>query len=174
VSAFALGGFGIAAPGAPARVDARGEARLALILLAAASACVYAIAGATVIGRLPETGAALLVGAALQATWPLALRRRPAASGLAGVVLNAALIAAPVAASHPITLLAVVCVADSVVLMVLVPAHRRALAPGLAQVAIVLAVASLTALAGGHMRPPSAGVAARSAPARAAFYCSLL
>lgn len=185
MSAFALGGFGIAAPGAPARVDARGEARLALGVLAGASACVYAIAGATVLGRVPQTGAALLVCAALQAAWPIALLRgrRPAAAGLAGAVLNTALIAARVAASHPITLPAGVCVADSVVLvvlvLVLVPARRRASAPGLAQVAIVLAVASLTALAGGHLRHPAAAAATAaaagaSAPAHAAFYCSLL
>jgi hypothetical protein len=178
MSALALGGFGLAgqarAPAAPARVDPRGEARLALRLLAGAVACIYAFAGGTLIGRLPETAAVLLAGAALQAAWPLGLRRRPAAAVLAGGVLNAVLIVVWIR-SAPITLLGVLCAADSIVLVVLGRAHRRASrwTPGLAQLAIVLAVASLAALAGGHTPRPAPASAGTPVPTHA-FYCSLL
>jgi hypothetical protein len=173
MSALALGGFGFPAP-APAGVDPRGEARLAVRLLAGAVACTYAIAGGTLIGRLPETAALLLAGAALQAAWPLALRRRPAAASLAGTGLNALLIVVWIR-SAPITLLGVLCAADSIVLVALGRAHRRPSrwTPGLAQLAIVLAVASLATLAGGHTRRPADASAGTPAPAHA-FYCSLL
>lgn len=179
MSAFALGGFGVAVD-APAQAvaDPRGEAQLAAAVLAGAGAIVYAIGGATLIDRAPAAGAALLAGASLQAAWPLS-RRRPMRA--AGVLLNLALIATWIAGHAgalalggvgpaPVDLLAVLCLADSVVLVALgAPASRASGA--LSQLAIVLAVASLTALAGGHVHhappTPSAG------PAHL-FYCSLL
>jgi hypothetical protein len=177
MSAFALGGFGVAVD-APAQAvaDPRGEAQLAAAVLAGAGAIVYAIGGATLIDRAPAAGAALLAGAALQAAWPLS-RRRPMRA--AGVLLNLALIATWIAGHAgalalggvgppPVDLLAALCLADSVVLVGLVALGGRAV---LSQLAIVLAVASLTALAGGHVHhaPPTSS----AGPAHL-FYCSLL
>jgi hypothetical protein len=133
---------------------------------------IYAVTAAAAAGRSPGSAAVLAGCALLEAGWLAASQRRIAL--LAGIVLNTLLVAIWVrshASGQPVSLLDALCVGDCVALVWLAAALWRPLAaasPALSHLAILLAVASLSVLAGGHEH-------ANAGPARGAiFYCHLL
>ena len=196
LSAFGFGSAtyepsSVGARSSPLASDRRSEARFAVVLLAGALSCVYAISGATAIGQAPAAGALLLAVAVLQAGWLLALRQRPGRALLLGSALNVLLVAIwalsrtrglPIGdgAQQPVGLVDALCAADAAAIAVLAwrlnrPLGRRIAraAPLLSQWAIVLAVSSLGALAGGHthgQRVAGDG----SARGQVHIYCRLL
>lgn len=174
---------------APCTADDRAEGRLALTFLTAALACIYAISGASMVGRSPGTGVALVMVAGVQAGW-LALADIRGRLLMAGTLLNLALVAIWVLSRavgvpglpggpQPVGVLDALCAFDSLVVASLAsalrdrPSHRstRLLQP-LTHCGIVLSVASLSAFAGGHTQHADVGSPASAGPHT--YYCRLL
>jgi hypothetical protein len=162
------------------------EARLALTLAGGTLVVVYAVSGATLLTRVPWTGGALLAVAALQAGWlPGRDDSRLRAAGgftlnicLAGLWVLSRASGLPFAPGgpQPVGVLDAIAAADSLTLALLAlgagfrSAPGRLLQPVLTHAAILLSVATLASLAGGHTHAPAA---ASGAAAARALYCRL-
>jgi hypothetical protein len=185
VSLFGPAAFGVPsagrdpAPLAATVAERRGDARLALLVLAVALAAIYAISAVTLAGRAPRTAAVLLAVAVLQAGWLAS--RRAARVGVALNVLLIAIWAVTRTRGQPIGLIDTLCAGDAAMVAGLAwllgrsdGRLLRTFGPALSQGAIVLAAVSLAALAGGHTHVAQA---AGPGPVRVqthAFYCRLL
>ncbi len=185
MNAYGLGAFGLAhlAPSTPERpvADRPGEARLALTALGAALAAIQATSGVTLLDVLPGQAAVLLAASLLQAVWLIGMRRRWSGTLAGGVALNMLLIAvwAVARTRHPVGVLDALCAADSlaIVLVALTLARPRSGSRAgavLSQGAILLAVVSLAAAAGGHTHGDRPAGSAGSSVGTGHFYCRLL
>jgi hypothetical protein len=180
------------APLAATVADRRGDARLALVVLAAALAGIYAISAVTVAGRAPATAAVLMAVAALEASWLVWARHLSRAALSVGMGLDLLLVALwvlsrvrglPVGGHgpQPVGVVDALCALDAAALASLSwtlggPGGRRLEPFGapLSHVAILLAAVSLAVLVGGHTHTARAAGPASPHVQSHAFYCRLL
>lgn len=170
------------------------EARFALVLLGGALAGVYLIAGGQLIGG-PTLTAILALGIGLlQVAWTAGVLAGAFGALVVGAAANLLLVGVWIVSRtsgladsgpQPIGVLDVFCAVDSVAIallaggLVLAPARiaRARISPLLVHLPILLAAASLSALAGGHTHSGAGGPRAAGSgtvPNAPHFYCRLL
>jgi len=160
--------------------DRLGEGRLALTALGVTLGAIQAISGASLLERLPAQGAMLLAVALMQAAWLTGLRRGRGGA-VAGAVLNGLLVVvwATTRTRQPVGVLDALCAADALAIVTVALALGRPhggaarVVGAFSQAAIVLAVVSLAAFAGGHTHRDRAAASGTSSPPTH-LYCRLL
>ncbi len=195
-----LGAFGLT----PARVgaaernetapaDLQREARFALSVLAGALGGVYVVAGATLVGRVSTLGLVLVGIGLAQASCGAAVHRGSRAAlgvvaagnvALAGVWLLSRTVGFWGGGVQPVGILDALSAVDSVVLVALAvaallaarrgPSRRVPGTGSMAQVAVLLAVLTLSALLGGHTHTAQAHVVFGQPAGLLHLYCRLL
>ncbi len=204
LSAFGLAGPTVIGGPSTARSQLDGDARFAMSGLAGALGGVYVASGVTLLGRLPAMAGALIAIGVLQALWSTAAYRGSRSALVVGLLTNILLaltwaLSRMVGLSPgggggrlPVGVLDSLCAADSLVIVALTlgawlrtrssqaPAAepesqpRRLRAGAASQLAILLAVLTVSALLGGHTHTAQAKGAGASSPGHLHFYCRLL
>ena len=184
MSVFGPSAFGVPGPpvgGGATVADRRGDARLALFVLAAALAAIYGISAVTLAGRAPATAGVLIGVAAVEVGWLVLVRTLRRATLQAGVVINLLLVAVWVLSrmrGQSVGVLDTLCALDAATLACVswMLAGRRLESFGapLSHLAILLAAVSLTALAGGHTHTARAAGPPSLRLEQHTFYCRLL
>jgi len=178
-------------PGARTQASVCTELRFGLAVLSASLAIVYLIAAGQLIGHLATTALVLAAIGLLQIMSAAAIRRGTPRALTAAASLNALLVLAWILSRtwglpasggpQPVGLLDTLCATGSLAItlmsgaLAVVPAclARRALGAAMPHVAILLAVASLSALAAGHTHAGAPGTRATHGPPYH-LYCRLL
>jgi len=197
--AAGLSSVGLGVPGAApalAVLDAerRGsEARFALSVLAGALGGVYVVAGLTLVGRIASMGIALSAIGLSQGAWAAWARQSRHRACALGALLNAVLIAVWLSSRtvglslggggrQPIGVLDTLCAIDSALIVLLAGSAARRSPPrffarrstSLSELAVLLAVLTVSALLGGHTHTAQAAQPGWSHGSHVHLYCRLL